>query len=115
MGCSGHLQREKQVMSLTEKIKQIFADFSDVMASCRNDEFLEDFYQKTLEWQTKAAKDVLAELTNYEEKWQEIVDLIQNRPPTWFTPDKGWVDPKKTAEWLEVLEAKVAELSEAMQ
>ena len=42
-----------------ERIKQVFVSFSDMMASCKNDDFLEDFHKGTLLWLNKAEQEVL--------------------------------------------------------
>jgi len=48
------------------KVDSIFTSFSKVMASCKNDNFLEDFYNKTLKWLNKTRREILKELVEPE-------------------------------------------------
>jgi len=47
-------------------------------------------------------------------KWQEIVEHIENRPKSWILKADALAEQlqKPYEDWLEVLEAKVAELKE---
>lgn len=49
------------------KVDSIFTSFSKVMASCKNDNFLEDFYNKTLKWLNKTRREILKELVEPKE------------------------------------------------
>lgn len=48
-----------EIENVKKELREKFASFADVMASCRNDFFLEDFYEKTLEWLNNAEKEIL--------------------------------------------------------
>ena len=52
-------------MTAEERIKQVFASFSHMMCSCRNDYFDEDFYKGTINWLAKAEKEVLQILADH--------------------------------------------------
>ena len=54
-------EHEEWKRGFEKAIRERFAGFSNVMASCKNDDFLEEFYRKTLDWLTETEKEVLGE------------------------------------------------------
>ena len=49
----------RRVEAFEKKMQERFASFADVIASRRNDFFLEDFYNKTLMWLNETEKEFL--------------------------------------------------------